>query len=575
VYTGSRKAVCGIRRIDEDRRVSWGLTQMLNKLWDAGRRVHALVSQVLPSRPNRQLRTSWSGAYYFSKLKAMTYKPTIGLEIHTELKTRTKMFCDSLNDPDEKRPNTNVCPVCLGHPGTLPTINVQAVEHVLRVGFALGAKIPERSKFDRKNYFYPDLPKGYQISQYDEPLCRGGTLALSILPQADNYQLPKKSIRIRRIHLEEDTGKLVHPEAADYSLVDFNRAGVPLMELVTEPDIVSGREARAFAEELQLLFRYLGVSDADMEKGQMRIEANISVSKRKDLGTKVEVKNLNSFRSVEEAIDYEIKRQTEVLEEGSEITQETRGWNEAKKETLSQRLKEEAQDYRYFPEPDLPPLYLGVEPQPGGIFIDLGAIQKSLSEFPWQRRNRFMAEYGLSEKDVEFLVRENDYATFFEEAVSEFSLEDRGHDVKEQSDQLAKLVYNYLSSDLKGLLMEKGAELSEIKIKPEHLAHLVFFIHQDKISSRAAKNVLLKMLETGQDPEHIIREEGLFQIADNGELEGIVKKVLDREMQAVKDYKAGKQTALQFLAGRVMAETRGRANPKTVQEMISRLLAGN
>jgi len=290
----------------------------------------------------------------------MNYQPTIGLEIHAELKTKTKMFCSCKNDPEETRPNFNICPVCLGHPGTLPVINKKAVEMVIKTGLSLNCEIAKETHFERKNYFYPDLPKGYQISQDQIPLCRNGYLELLNLKENSNQeksQIPNsKRIRINNIHLEEDTGKLIHPEGKNYSLIDFNRAGVPLMELVTEPDIHSAKEARQFAEEFQLILRYIGVSSADMEKGQMRVEANISLSKTKKLGTKVEVKNLNSFRVVERAIECEIRRQTKVLEEGKETIQETRGWHDAKEITFSQRTKEESHDYRYFPEPDLPPI---------------------------------------------------------------------------------------------------------------------------------------------------------------------------------------------------------------------------
>jgi aspartyl-tRNA(Asn)/glutamyl-tRNA(Gln) amidotransferase subunit B len=311
----------------------------------------------------------------------MDYQPTIGLEVHAELKTRTKMFCDSLNDPDEKHPNVNVCPVCLGHPGALPTINKFAVEHVIKVGLALGGTPGGQTKFDRKNYFYPDLPKAYQISQSSQPLVLGGTL---------------KNIKINHIHLEEDAGKLVHDDAGG-SLVDFNRASVPLMELVTEPDIHSAEDAVAFMKELQLIFRYLGVSDADLERGQMRADANISVSAvAGELGTRAEVKNLNSFNSVFQAINYEIKRQTELLERGEKVHQETRGWDDAKQKTTSQRSKEEAQDYRYFPEPDLPPFDTSVfEPE---------KLRALLPELPAQKRVRFAREYGLDERQVEILV---------------------------------------------------------------------------------------------------------------------------------------------------------------------------
>src|SRR3990167_1819131 len=312
----------------------------------------------------------------------MTYIPTIGLEIHAELKTQSKMFCSCKNDPAEQHPNINVCPICLAHPGTLPVANKDAINKVIRVGLALGCTISEHSKFDRKNYFYPDLPKGYQISQYDMPFCKGGKLTVG-----------EKDIYITRVHLEEDTGRLAHPVGAEYSLVDFNRAGVPLMELVTEPDITSSQEASAFAQELQLILRYLGASDADMEKGQMRVEANISVRPQgqKKLGTKMEVKNLNSFRAVEGAIEYEIQRQTGALEQGDNIIQETRGWDDVKGTTYSQREKESAHDYRYFPEPDLPPFQFSKK--------EIESLEAQLPEFPQQRRKRLLEEYGLSGKE--------------------------------------------------------------------------------------------------------------------------------------------------------------------------------
>ena len=298
------------------------------------------------------------------------YKPTIGLEVHAELNTRSKMFCSCANDPNEKRPNYQICPICVAHPGTLPVANEEAIKKVIKAGLALNCKIAKDSKFDRKNYFYPDIPKGYQISQYDQPFCEKGYLEIN-----------GRKIGITRIHLEEDTGKSIHPENADYSLVDYNRAGMPLMELVTEPEITSGQEARAFAEELQLILKYLGVSDADMEKGLMRVEVNISVSKTKKFGTKVEIKNLNSFKVVQKAIDFEIARQTEVLEGGGMVVQETRGWHDKKEITFSQREKESAHDYRYFPEPDLPPLHFEKK--------YIGEIKATIPELPAGKRRRF------------------------------------------------------------------------------------------------------------------------------------------------------------------------------------------
>ena len=317
-------------------------------------------------------------------MSSKTYTPTIGLEIHAELKTRTKMFCDSKNDPDETRPNVNVCPICMGHPGTLPVINKEAVRSVIRVGYAVGGKIADYSEFDRKNYFYPDIPKGYQISQYKFPLVSGGNLG---------------DVELTRVHLEEDTASSGHDEG-DYSLVDFNRAGVPLMELVTEPVIHSAEEAGNFARELQLLLRYLGVSDANMEKGEMRVEANISVSDDpKKFGTKVEVKNLNSFKAVEKAIEYEVKRHIEALEKGEKIIQETRGWDEDKGKTFSQRQKEDSHDYRYFPDPGLPKLKISEIEE----FSEKN-IEASLPELPWAKRARYAKDFGLKDADIQIYV---------------------------------------------------------------------------------------------------------------------------------------------------------------------------
>ena len=325
------------------------------------------------------------------------FKPTIGLEIHAELKTRTKMFCGCLNDPLERHPNQNVCPVCLGHPGTLPAANKEAIRHILRLGTALGASVAEDSRFDRKNYFYPDLPKGYQISQYQYPLVKAGVLELPF---------SGKKVRITRVHLEEDAARSVHDTKQKATLVDFNRSGVPLMELVTEPDMTSASQAREFAEELQLILRYLGISDADMEKGQMRVEANISVSADSKLGTKVEVKNINSFRSVGRAIDFEIARQSGLLEKGEKVKQETRGWDDTEEKTVGQRSKEEAHDYRYFPEPDLPPLKLSEIPE-----FSPEILKAELPELPSQKRMRFRKEYGVDGEKLEIFVRDKKVRT--------------------------------------------------------------------------------------------------------------------------------------------------------------------
>ncbi len=471
------------------------------------------------------------------------YIPTIGLEIHAELKTKTKMFCGCKNDGDERRPNINVCPICLGHPGTLPTINKQAVENVIKVGLALGGKIPDKSNFDRKSYFYPDLPKGYQISQYNHPLVEGGLL---------------NGGRITRIHVEEEAGRLNHAEDGS-TLVDFNRAGVPLMELVTEPDIKNAGEAMAFAQELQLILRYLGASDADMEKGQMRIEANISIAPKdaKEYGTKVEVKNINSFKAVHDAIEYELKRQEELLSEGKKIVQETRGWSDTKLITESQRTKEEANDYRYFPEPDLPPLDIKTA-------FDLEKLKDEIPELPEAKRRRFGEEFGLDMKLVEIITLERPWAEYFEEAVSELKSEDEDADIQ--------LLANYFTSDLKSLIKTKDLTPAELKITPENFADLIRLIQTGKISSRIAKDLLLKMAETGEDPETLIESGGMQLMSDKGELGTIIDGVLQTNGQSVADFKKGKLNALQFLLGQVMARTKGKADPNIAKRILEEKL---
>jgi aspartyl-tRNA(Asn)/glutamyl-tRNA(Gln) amidotransferase subunit B len=463
------------------------------------------------------------------------YQATIGLEVHAELKTRTKMFCDSLNDPDEKHPNVNVCPVCLAHPGTLPVANRQAIEYVIRVGLALGGKINEVTKFDRKNYFYPDLPKGYQISQYDQPLVLGGTL---------------RNIRITRVHLEEDTATLAHANGA--SLVDFNRSGVPLMELVTEPDFRSADEVADFARELQLILRYLGVSDANMEKGQMRIEANVSLN----MGTKVELKNINSFKAVHDAVEYELARQEEAIRAGEKIHQETRGWSETQQKTVSQRSKEGAHDYRYFPEPDLPRL----ETKEFGI----DRLRDELPELPAQKRERFAKEYGLDARQVEILIGEPETANYFEAAISE---------LKERLPKANPIgVYNYLTSDLRGLMNTAGIGFADTKVLPEHLAHLVALVEENKITSRQAKDVIARMFETGLDPEDVVKNENIGVSSDMGEIEAVVTAVIAENEAAVHDYKKGKTASLQFLIGKAMAKLKGRARPEMLTDLFKRIL---
>ncbi|KKS95970.1 glutaminyl-tRNA synthase (glutamine-hydrolyzing) subunit B [Candidatus Giovannonibacteria bacterium RIFCSPLOWO2_01_FULL_43_160] len=478
----------------------------------------------------------------------MEYQITVGLEIHAELKTRSKMFCASKNDPDEKHPNLNICPVCMGHPGTLPVINEEAVKLVHRVGLALGGEIQKFSRFDRKNYFYPDLPKGYQISQYKYPLVLGGNL---------------NGIRITRIHLEEDAARLAHEGAGKSSLVDFNRAGIPLMELVTEPDIKSAKQAREFAEELQLVFRYLGASEANMEKGEMRCEANISVSKTNEKGVKVEVKNLNSFRAVELAIEYEVKRQIELLESGKKVAQETRGWDENKESTFSQRSKESAHDYRYFPEPDLPPMEFSDE------YIE--ALHAMIPELPEQKRKRFTEEYGISANLVETLVHECSLAAFWEKVISELKDWMREEDPKKFLEAM-KVAVNYFTSDFLGLIKEKEIPPEELLMTPENFAELIKMIVKKEITSRVAKDVLRKMVEEGGDPSTIIESKELKQIGDSVQLEAVVKKVITANQKAIADFKKGKANALQFLVGQVMQETKGVANPEAIKEILAKIL---
>lgn len=469
------------------------------------------------------------------------YLPTIGLEIHSILKTRTKMFCSCPNDPTERHPNVNTCPICLGHPGTLPVINKAAIEGVVRLGLALGGKIAKHTHFDRKSYFYPDLPKGYQISQYEHPIVEGGIL---------------NGIRVRRIHLEEDAGRLVHE--GENTLVDFNRAGVPLMELVTEPDVKNADEAVTFATSLQQILRYLGISNADMEEGEMRVEANISIRKdtKDDFGTKVEVKNLNSFRAVGGAIAYELERQEKLLEESKRVVQETRGWNEKTGKTESQRSKESAHDYRYFPEPDLPPMDLSV--------LDLDAMKAEIPELPEAKRKRFAQEFGLSHEAAAMLVAEKGMADYFEEAASELKsfAPEASYD----------LLFNYFSSDLKGLMNEKELRIGELKISPEHFAHLVAKVSESELTSRLAKDLLLKMFETGEDPETLMTQGGIRLMGDEGELEKIVAEIIATNPKPVEDYKKGKENALQFLIGKAMAKTKGQASPEKLKEIFTKQL---
>ena len=477
------------------------------------------------------------------KIKIMDkYQPTIGLEIHIELKTKTKMFCSCLNGPLEKEPNVNICPVCTAQPGSLPVINKQAVHSVIKTGLALNCQIAEKSWFERKNYFYQDLPKGYQISQYEAPLCLNGKL---------------NGVKIRRIHLEEDVGKSIH-DRGDYSLVDYNRAGVPLMELVTEPDIRSAEEAKKFAQDLQLILRYLKISDADMEKGQMRVEANISLN----MGTKVEIKNLNSFKSVEKAIEYEIKRQKEILEENKGVIHETRGWSDNKQETFSQRTKETSEDYRYFPEPDLPPLSINKN--------DVEKLKEEIPELPTARKERFKNEYKLPEGSIDVLVSYRYLGDFFEQTISELSAWLKSGKIKTDFDKLVKLSANYIITEFPKFV----PATDEIKITAENFAELIYLIFIGEISSSGAQEVLKEMFRIGGDPSQIIENQNLRQVSNKEELQAATEKVIKNNPQAIEDYKKGKETALQFLIGQIMRETKGKANPEIAAKILQKVLTG-
>lgn len=466
----------------------------------------------------------------------MQYRPTIGLEIHAELKTKTKMFCDSANNPDETHPNTNVCPVCMAHPGSLPIINQEAVRHILRIGTAIKGKIADFSEFDRKSYFYPDIPKGYQISQYEHPLVKGGVLA---------------GVSITRVHLEEDTARSIH--SSGKSLVDFNRAGIPLMELVTEPVISDAETAGRFARELQLLLRTLGAGEANLEKGEMRIEANISVSNADgSFGTKVEVKNLNSFRSVERAIAFEISRQTALIQKGGKVVQETRGWNESTQETFHQRFKEGSADYRYFPEPDLPKLFLSEIPE-----FSAESLRASLPELPAERAERYQRSYGLKSDTIAYLCATLERSSFFDTVVAAL----------ESDTALVSLAANYMTSDLAGIYAKQGDE-NFSALDPAAFSKLIQLIAARKLSSRGAKDTLLILVEKGGDPEAVAKEHNLMQIHDPAELSRVVAVVCANEEKAVQEYKSGKQASLQYLIGKAMKESKGAGNPEELRKLI-------
>ncbi|MBY0376729.1 Asp-tRNA(Asn)/Glu-tRNA(Gln) amidotransferase subunit GatB [Patescibacteria group bacterium] len=470
------------------------------------------------------------------------YYPTIGLEIHAELKTNTKMFCSCKNDPDEESPNVNVCPVCMAHPGALPVINKKAVENVIKIGLALNSKIADFTEFDRKNYFYPDIPKGYQISQYKFPIVSGGRLA---------------SMDITRVHLEEDTGTNKH-DRGDFSLIDFNRAGVPLSELVTEPHTFESVDEAAavasnFAKEYQLVLQYLGVSEANMEKGEMRVEANVSVSPDKDKKwpVYVEVKNLNSFKSAEKAIKYEVERMIALFEEGkeAEIVKETRGWDESKQKTFSQRSKENAHDYRYFPDPDLPKLKLHEA-------FDLEKMKESLPELPEQKRARYSEDFGIKAEDIEVYINDAMLGTWFEKVA---------HLVGGNS----KTASNYITSDYLGV---KKSNMDAKLPSPENFAELITLVAENKISSRGAKDLLGMIVFKDESPLKIAEEKGMLQQNDEGAIKMLVEKAISENPEVVATYKAGKENAIMSLVGKIIKESNGSANPQVVIKLLKEML---
>lgn len=478
------------------------------------------------------------------------YVPTIGLEIHAELKTASKMFCSCKNDPDEEKPNVNVCPICLGHPGTLPVLNKEAIKHVLKMGIAVGGKIADFTEWDRKNYFYPDIPKGYQISQYAFPLISGGELS---------------GVALERIHLEEDTAQSTH-DTHEKSLVNFNRSGVPLMELVTKPVIHDATTAVNFAKELQLLLRYLGAGEANMEKGEMRVEANISIATLEDrtagkFGTKTEVKNLNSFKSVEKAIEYELERQTKALNKGEKIVQETRGWNDAKGETYSQRSKESSHDYRYFPDPDIPKMKISEIQE-----FAPENLKKEMPELPWVKRERFVRDFAMTPKEVAVCVETPELADYYSEIVKNYLSDSKK----------VKLTTNYLLTDYLGIL--KATNINQFDIKqapsPTSFAELINMISAGDVSSRGAKDTLALVVKEAisgnrnTSPKSIAEKNGFIQKSDASDIAPAIEKVISENAKVVAEYKGGKLTSLQFLIGQAMKVTKGAANPEVVKKML-------
>jgi len=479
----------------------------------------------------------------------MEYEPIIGLEVHAQLLTRSKMFCGCSTTFGEE-PNTLTCPVCTGQPGSLPVVNRKAVEFAIKLGLATSCRIAPYSLFARKNYFYPDLPKGYQISMYEHPLAVDGLI--EIINQGQ-----KKRIHIIRIHMEEDAGKLKHgetPETAPFSYVDFNRTGVPLVEIVSGPDIRSPQEAGDYLRELRAILQYLEISTGNMEEGNFRCDANVSVRQKgqKEFGTRTELKNMNSFRHVEKALEYEIKRQIALLEDGEEVIQETRLWDADQEVTVSMRGKEEAHDYRYFPDPDLVPLRID-EPW-------IEEIRKSLPELPIQKRERFVAEYQIPEYDAQILTSTKPLSAFYEETTRLFPE--------------PKTVSNWMMGDLLRELKKDEREIDQCPLTPLHLAEMLKMIKEGTISGKIAKDVFEEMYRTGEHPATIVKEKGWIQILDEAEIARAIQRVVDANPKLVDDYRKGKEKLFGFLVGEVMKETKGKANPKLVNELLRKKLKG-
>ncbi len=472
------------------------------------------------------------------------YEVVIGLEVHTELKTNSKIFCSCTTEFGGAQ-NTHVCPVCLGLPGVLPVLNKQVVEFAMKVGLALNCEIAEFSKFDRKNYYYPDLPKNYQVSQYDLPIAEKGYLEITVNGE-------HKRIGITRAHMEEDAGKLVHAGAtisqSDYSMVDYNRTGVPLVEIVSEPDMRSPEEARAYLEKVKAILQYIDVSDCKMEEGSLRCDANISLRTwgATELGTKTELKNMNSFKALQRAVEYEIERQADILDDGGRIIQETRTWDDNKGISLPLRSKEEAHDYRYFPEPDLVPMVID------RAWVD--RVRAGLPELPDARQKRYVEQLGLPEYDAAVITGTKAMADFFEACL--------------QHHQDVKTVSNWVMGELSRLLNVNNLELADCKIQPVDLVKMLQLVAQGTISNKIAKTVFEEMFATGKDPETVVQEKGLVQISDEGAILAIVEQVITANPQSVEDYKAGKERAIGFLVGQVMKETKGKANPGLVNKLL-------